>query len=244
MTPGCTNDAGKEVKDTFGYPGGNNLKLVWEDTTERLLESASGDCAGGVTNDGSCFSETPLLKIAISVWLDNNDTLNEDYEDVVVDLAMQTDFTAAESPPILNEWAKNSTNGLIDEIVDPSKPLFPPDVLIAINSIHVKALWVEQFEESLTTLDTFYSSTSRETDVSHAHVMHMADTFEYSHEALEGYQIIGMPFKESSIYMLFVLPLSDEAAKTPVLPSDLMWAMDDLEETRLALSVPKFKFES
>ena len=84
---------------------------------------------------------------------------------------MQTDFEAADSPIIVNDWVENSTNGLIDSIVDESKPLFPPYVLLAINSIYLKATWLEQFEKRSTNLDSFYNSVSKSDEVGKAHFM-------------------------------------------------------------------------
>lgn len=42
--------------------------------------------------------------------------------------------------------------------------------------------------------------------------------------------------------MIFVLPMSDDMG--PVLSTELLSALDDLQSTRVALSLPKFKFES
>jgi len=240
--PGATNDGITEIKNTFGYPDGSNLKLVWQGTTERMLKSASGECVGGTSSfDGSCWAEAPLLKIANSVWLDNRDTLNEDYATVVGDYAMQTDFQSPDSPIIVNEWVNDQTNGLIDSIVDPTKPL-SDYVLLAINSIYLKAQWAEQFEERHTNLDTFYASPSRSTKVSDAHFMHLVEYQEYSHDALMGYQILKLRLKQSSMSMIFLLPLTDGVGA--VSSADVISAMDKLESRKIALALPKFKFES
>jgi len=240
--PGATNDGITEIKNTFGYPDGSNLQLVWQGTTERMLKSANGECIGGTSFDGSCFADAPLLKIANSVWLDSRDALNEEYAAVVGDYAMQTDFQSLDSPIIVNEWVKNSTNGLIDSIVDPTKALSPPDVLLAIHSIYLKAQWVEQFQESLTNLDTFYASPTRATKVADAHFMHAVDYWNYSHSALVGYQIIKLQLEQSSMSMIFVLPLIDGAGA--VSSTDLINALNKLESRKIALALPKFKFES
>ncbi|KAL7525277.1 hypothetical protein ACHAXR_000928, partial [Thalassiosira sp. AJA248-18] len=119
---------------------------------------------------------------------------------------------------------------------------FPPYVLIAINSIYLKASWSEQFEKSKTNLDTFYASASRNTQVSNAHFMNTVEKFQYSHNALPGYQVIDLPFAQSQMSMIFVLPMSDNSES--VQSRELLPALADLQSTRVALSVPKFKFES
>jgi serpin B len=239
--PGCTGDAIDEVRQTMGYPeDGSNLRLVWEETTQSLLAGANGECSYDF-GDG-CESYNPLLQIANSVWSDDGDVLNSTYQTVVGDYAMQTDFEAEDSPLIVNEWVKNSTNGLIDSIVPEGQPLFPPLVLIAINSIYLKASWMDQFEKSLTNLDTFYDSPSRTTEVAMAHFMHQVEYFAYSHEALSGYQVIDLPLANAPLSVVFVLPMTDGA--NAVTSTDLISALDTLPSTRVALSLPKFKFES
>ena len=58
----------------------------------------------------------------------------------------------------MNEWVSKSTNGLINPIVPDNNPLFPPYILIAINSIYLKATWGLQFQKRRTNLDSFYDS--------------------------------------------------------------------------------------
>lgn len=239
--PGCTGDAIEEVRQTLGYPeDGSNLMLVWEETTQSMLAGANGEC---LYDFGSgCESYAPLLQIANSIWYDDGDVLNTTYESVVGDYAMQTDFEAEDSPVIVNQWVKNSTNGLIDSIVAEGQPLFPPLVLIAINSIYLKASWADQFEKSLTNLDSFYDSASRTTEVSKAHFMHTVEYFAYSHDALSGYQVINLPLADSPLSMIFVLPMTDGSKE--VTSTDLISVANSLPSARVALALPKFKFES
>ena len=110
---------------------------------------------GSANGEELAWAEKPLLKIANSVWFDDGDTLDPDYKSVVGDYAKQIDLVAADSPIIVNEWVDESTNGMITEIVSEDEPLFPPYVLVAINSIYLKAQWREQFQEANTNLDSF-----------------------------------------------------------------------------------------
>jgi len=68
------------------------------------------------------------------------------------------------------------------------------------------------------------------------------DYFGYSHDAIPGYQVIDLPFDNSQMSMIFVLPKTDEAE--PVTSTDVISASSNLQNTRVALSLPKFKFES
>ena len=66
--PGCTGDAIGQVRDALGYPhGSSNMQLVWEGTTQVMLDGADGRCEGSV-EDGVCdYEEAPLLKIANAI---------------------------------------------------------------------------------------------------------------------------------------------------------------------------------
>ena len=72
--------------------------------------------------------------------------------------------------------------------------------------------------------------------------MHAVERFPYSDGALPGHQLLSMPFANSNTSMVFVLPMMDGAET--VLSTDVMAALEGLQPTRLALAVPKFKFES
>ncbi|KAL7547956.1 hypothetical protein ACHAWF_011246 [Thalassiosira exigua] len=232
--PGCTGEGEEQVRDALRYPEGTNAVLVWERTTTRMLDDSSG-----CVDDWYC---KPLLEIANSVWLDVGDVLNKTYRSVVGEYAKQIDFRSQLSPVLVNEWVEESTNGLIDSIVDESKPLFPPYALLAINSIYFKASWRDQFEDYLTNLDSFYASAKRDAELSKTPFMHAVEYYQYSHTALPGHQVVELPFDNSEISMVFVLPRSDGGGK--VTSIGLLAAMDELERTRIALSLPKFKFES
>ena len=218
---------------------------------QRMLTASPGGCLGG----GSfCNVDAPLLHIANSIWFDDGDALKTSYEAVVAKYAKQIDFEAADSPVTVNDWVNDSTKGLINSIVDESKPLFPPYVLIAINSIYLKASWAEQFPKYKTNLDSFYASSAKDmNEASDAHFMNTGEYFSYSHNALPGYQVIDLPFASSKMSMIFVLPnyiaKNDEGDTIThvfdaVTSTDLTEALGNLSSTRVALSVPKFKFES
>lgn len=247
--PGCTGEAVDQISDVLGFPWHNGtgssdteIKLVWETTTNRLLDKYNGECLFA-DYDNTCYEQAPLLEVANSLWYDYGESLNVAYEVAVGEYARQIDFSAAESPIIINDWVENQTNGLIDSIIPEEKPLNSQWDLIAINSIYLKATWSHKFEEENTNIDSFFSSTSRKVEVSTAHFMHgVFDDLRYSHEAIPNYQILELPFKASDMSMIVVLPMKEDMEG--VSSVDLLVAIDDLESTRIALAFPKFRIES
>ena len=246
--PGSTNDAAAEISASLGYltngSPNSNMQLVWEDVSTSLTSRADGTCGFGDGDSGMCYGgKKPLLSIANSIWIDDGDALNVEYEAVVGNYSKQIDFQSTDSPQIINSWVNNQTNGLVDSIVQEGTPL--PGVLIAINSLYLKASWANPFYESNTNLDSFYSSTVRSDEVSKAHFMHRVGKMRYSHDVMAGYQIAQLPFAASSMSMVFVLPTTETNENMALVPSStLIPALTNLKETRVALALPKFKFES
>ena len=240
--PGATNDGIIDMRDTLGYPDGSNMQLVWKNAAVRMTERANGACTLWNNYYGTCDERRSQLKFANSVWLDKSDELNDDYAQVVGDYAMQANFDSPSSSTAVNNWVKNATNDLIDGIVPEGEPLYPAK-LLAVNSIYLESRWggVEPFHEHNTNLDTFYASPSRSTKVSTAHFMHTVMSFDYSHEALAGYQTIKLPLQDN-MSMIFVLPQTDGAKA--VKSTALIAALDSLEYTKVALALPKFNFQS
>lgn len=245
--PGSTNDAVDEIRTVFGYlddddGSSNNMHLVWEDVSTSLTSRADGACSSGNGGEEWCYGGArPLLSISNSIWIDDGDALNADYEAVVGKYSQQIDFQSIESPKVVNQWVKNQTNGLVDSIVQEGEPL--PGVLIAINSLYLKASWAKQFHEGNTNLDSFYSSPQRSDGAAKAHFMHQVGEMLYSHDVMAGFQIVQLPFSSSSMSMIFVLPTTDDNGNALVASSALVPALKSLKETRVALALPKFKFE-
>ncbi len=246
--PGCTGEAVDQICNVLGFPiqngtdSSNQMQLVWEATTNRLLEKYNAECLYA-DYDGTCYEKAPLLEVANSVWFNYGESLNVDYDMVVGEYARQIDFSAKESPVIINDWVENQTGGLIYSVVPENEPLNPQWDLIAINSIYLKATWSHKFEEENTNVDSFYSSISRKVEVSTAHFMHgVFDDLRYSHEAIPNFQILELPFQASDLSMLVVLPMKEDMGG--VSSVDLLIALDDLESTRVALAFPKFRIES
>jgi len=241
--PSSTGATTVQIRDVLGYPE-SQQQLVWNETSTSLVAANQGECLSAAS-DGTCRRQAPLLEIAYSVWYDEDDTLNPSYQQVVGDLLYSIDFGSDDAGQQINEWVDESTNGLIDSIVSDG-PQNPDTVLMALSSIYLKASWSTPFMKSLTNEDAFYTSPSRtaETD-SKAHFMHAVDYFSYSDTALPGYQILRLGFVGDKISMIFVLP-NHNSEDTDLVASSVavIDSLPQLERTRVAVALPKFKIES
>lgn len=257
LRPGATSgDTLDQMCDIVGLCGSRNV-LLWNDTVMSLTTSYAGECTTqhGSMEDGGCYQVAPLIKIAISAWIDIDSKLQPDYEEVVGEYLHSTDFTSQGAGGVVNTWVNSSTMGLIESIID--KGPLKPYRLLAMNTIYLKAYWQQQFLEQKTNQDVFYTDASRRVALPNkAQFMHAYSFgFPYSDTLLPGYQVVELPYQrdfDDELSMILVLPLFTDAASVPsnqvvnILP--LPTSVNPTEEKPwgqgVALAIPKFRIES
>ena len=246
--PSAIGDAEMQIRKVFGYPTESQKTLVWDEVATRLDDTYEGRCPGEDQFPDECFLTEPAVEIANRIWVREGVGLDSSYMAIVGDLAQEMDFSSDQAGNTINTWASENTNGLIDQIVQDG-PLPADWLLVATNSLYMKASWLWQFQEFRTSQDNFYLS-SGEISNNQAHFMHMVEHFEYSHDALGGFQVIRLPFAgdgaSNGLSMVFVMPISTEDGVANGIASsvDVIEALPKLERTKIALSIPKFKYES
>ena len=235
-----------------------NYKLAWEETSALLTSIYKGECPfakgedkGDIFAEACAMAQEPIIQIANSVWIRDDVTLNATYTDSIGNLLQTLDFTDASAGDTINAWASETTNGLIEAIV-PSGSFPDSWVLLALNSIYLKASWRKTFRYYRTNQDIFYTNALRVQETSlPAHFMHQVEHFPYSKTAVPGFQIVQLPFAgsdaQANLSMLLALPHQVTAAglpaQGPVLQEQLVDALGDLQNTRVAIALPKFNME-
>jgi len=244
--PGATTESlVDQMESVLGYDAQSSL--VWESTVQALTAANDGQCLlpawDNTADNTECVNEKPTLEIANSLWLDNGYSMMATYEQIVGDLVKPMDLQSSDAGTRVNAWVEDNTNGLIETIVQEG-PFSEGTFLVAVNSIYLKASWQTAFRDQWTRKNSFYTTRyNQETSFSsEAHFMHALNAFPYSDTALQGYQMVQLPFYGGSLSMIVVLPLADNLGMAP--SSNVMAALSQLTPTRVALSLPKFKFES
>ena len=184
-----------------------------------------------------------LLSIANSIWYEEQLTVEESFKK-----AMQLyyraeiaglNFMAPQSVNTINDWVKESTNGLIDKLID---EIPPETVMYLINAIYFKADWKNQFDEAATKSGPFFPETGGEIE---AQMMH-SDDMEVLYYANSNVQMFEIPYGNGQYNMVVMLP--DKGKQV----SDILNLLDedsfnewinsaDLKEIKLIM--PKFKIE-
>jgi serpin B len=98
------------------------------------------------------------LKIANAIFVDDDQTLNQDFAQIFADYyrgaAMNVDFASPDAAAAVNQWASDNTEGLIKDVIGE----FDPDTVAAIaNAIYFSDRWDWEFQESKTVEDTFHA---------------------------------------------------------------------------------------
>ncbi len=152
------------------------------------------------------------------------------------------DFISApeESRITINDWVSDETEGRIEDLI-------PPGVIDALtrlvltNAIYFNAAWQYPFSESRTADGTFHLL-----DGGEVMVPMMRRTASFGLAKGDGYQAVELPYDGSELSMVILLPDTGQfEGFEGSLDVDLVRTITEgLVPTRVALTMPKFEFES
>ncbi|MBQ9656800.1 MAG: serpin family protein [Prevotella sp.] len=112
------------------------------------------------------------------------------------------DFRDAKTMDIINQWAKDKTEGMISEVVN-EKSFEPDAISYMLNATYFKGEWARKFNADMTREEPFYSELDNKT-VRQVPMMQQEGTFSYTQS--DDYQLLQMPFGNGLYAMTFILP--------------------------------------
>lgn len=144
---------------------------------------------------------------------------------------------------IINNWVEGQTNNKI-------KDLIPPGVLNVItklvltNAIYFKGEWVRQFNENDTKEEDF--RINKNNSVRALMMRRTDDEAIFNYTENNRIQMLEMPYSGEELSMLILLPKNDdlERLENSLSIKKLSGWKKDLEEQRVKIFIPKFKFET
>jgi len=152
------------------------------------------------------------------------------------------DFANApeESRITINDWVSDQTEGRIEDLI-PQGVIDALTRLVLTNAIYFNAAWLNPFSEDMTEAGTFQLLDGGEVIVQ---MMSQTESFGYAEG--ETYQVVELPYDGSELSMVIMLPQAGQfGAFEGSLNADLVdIIMQDLEYRQVALTMPKFEFES
>jgi len=205
------------------------------------LELASrGEGAEGKDDEGF------RLNIVNAIWGQEGVRFRPEFLDVLAENygagLRLLDFASAleESRVTINNWVSEQTEGRIEDLI-PQGALDPLTVLVLTNAIYFNAAWAEPFEEKLTEEGTFHLLDGGEVTVP---MMRQTKSFGYAEG--EGYQAVELPYDGWELSMVILLPQAGEfeSFEGALDAGRVDGIVDDLVHRQVALTMPKFEFES
>jgi serine protease inhibitor len=151
------------------------------------------------------------LTIANSLWADKNASFQPDFlkrnRDFYQAKVTNLDFQDRKASSVINNWVKDSTRGIISEIV---QQIRPEQVLFLVNAIYFKGRWTEEFDKKQTTEKPFYLASGRQK----SHPM-MSQSGKYEYLENEQFQAVSLPYgKERKVSFYIFLPKKNSNLKT------------------------------
>ena len=205
------------------------------------LELASrGEGAEG--KDGEGFR----LNIVNAIWGQQDYKFLDTFLDVLAEnygagLRLLDFINAAEESRItINDWVSEQTEGRIEDLI-------PPDAIDALtrlvltNAIYFNAAWRYPFDEDMTEDGDFHLL-----DGGRVTVPMMKQKESYGYAEGEGYQAVELLYDGRELSMVILLPEEGQfGAFEGSLDAERLDAiLDDLARREVALTMPKFEFES
>ncbi len=239
---------------TYAGAGGETAQQM-ADTLRFLLEeedlhaafnwldrelAARGEGAAGKEGEG--FS----LNIVNAIWGQKDYEFLESFLDVlaenygaglrILDFIEETE----ESRLAINQWVSDETGDRIEDLI-PRDAIDEMTRLVLTNAIYFDAAWKHPFEKRNTSDGPFYLL-----DGDQVTVPMMKQTESLGHASGQGYQAVELQYDGAELSMVILLPDSGrfETFEAQLDAQLVASIIDDIQPTRVALTMPRFEFES
>ncbi|XP_016958552.1 antichymotrypsin-2 isoform X4 [Drosophila biarmipes] len=195
----------------------------------------------------AAYQDSQILRIANKIFVMDGYPLRQEFDELLtkqfLSAAQNVNFAKnVEAAATINGWVEQRTNNLIKDLI-PSSALDANSRLVLVNAIHFKGTWQHQFPKHATRPDTFYLDGERSVQVP---MMGLKERFRYADLPALDATALELPYKDSDLSMLIVLPnsrtglaaLEDKLRITP-----LSQITQSLHKTQVVVRLPKFKAE-
>jgi serpin B len=205
-----------------------------------LALSSRGDGAKG--KDGEGFR----LNIVNDIWGQEDYSFVADFLDVLaVNYAAGMKLLDFENAPeeariTINDWVSDVTEERIKDLI-PEGVIDATTRLVLTNAIYFNAAWLNPFNSELTSDGTFHLLGGEAITT-----QMMTQTEDFGYAASDGYVAVELPYDGKELSMVILVPDAGQfEAFEEDLDADLVNSViEDLEYKQVALTLPKFEFES
>ena len=197
---------------------------------------------GAEGKDGEGFR----LNIVNAIWGQKDYEFLSDFLDVLAEnygtgLRILDFITETEkSRLIINDWVSNQTEGRIEDLIPPGE-IDALTRLVLTNAIYFNAAWEYPFDGNITADGPFYLLDGGQVSVP---MMKRTESFGYTKG--KGYQAVELLYDGGELSMVILLPEAGkfEAFEEGLQAQQVDAIMNDLQDTQVTLTMPKFEFDS
>ncbi|GFR30187.1 serpin B8 [Trichonephila clavata] len=233
---GSRGDTAEELRNVLGYQKADLIDDVVHDSFNRFLtEVIKGDASDEyVLNSANAV----LVAKYLELLPEYKNNVQELYKASVRDVDFAKD--SAKLVGEINDWVKEKTNGKIDKLLE---ELSPSTIMVLLNAVYFKGTWKVQFDAEHTFPETFYNN-GLESEGKEVPFMHMTSRFRFTY--FDDFKALELPYKGENISMMILLPNQRDGLRDleeSLTPEKLSDVQKQLYETKVIISLPKFKME-
>ncbi|XP_017079126.1 serine protease inhibitor 42Dd isoform X2 [Drosophila eugracilis] len=212
-----------------------------------LASNDAGQIAQSFHQVLATYQDSQILRIANKIFVMEGYALRQEFDELLtkqfLSAAQAVDFAKnVQAAATINGWVEQRTNNLIKDLV-PSSVLNADSRLVLVNAIHFKGTWLHQFPKHATRPDTFHLDDKRSVQVP---MMGLKERFRYADLPALDATALELPYKDSDLSMLIVLPNSKtglSALEEKLRLTTLSQITQALHKTQVVVKLPKFKAE-
>lgn len=231
---GAKGETAEEMRSVFYFPEDDNI---------RRTEYAA------MIDEINKKDKKYKLHTANALWAEKDYQFLDEYFEIVERYykgkATNLDFkkNAEKARITINNWVEEKTNNKIKDLI-PQGMVNALTRLVLTNAVYFKGEWVKQFNENDTKNEDFRISKNNVVKVPMMRRTDEEAKFNYAEN--NKLQILEMPYSGEELSMLILLPRDDdlEALEDSFSAKNLSKWKKDLEEQRVKIFIPKFKFET
>jgi serpin B len=205
-----------------------------------LAQEMDSRSEGTGATEGQAFR----LKVANALWGQEDYPFRPEFLDLLVANygaeMRRVDFGKGEARAAINDWISRQTEGRIEELVPPGT-LDASTRLALTNAVYFKAAWASPFESHRTQRGVFHLL-----DGSSGTARMMRQTGPLAYVEGPDYQAVQLPYEGHEMAMVILLPAQGEfeTFERSLDAGRLEATLEGLAERQVALTMPRFKFES
>lgn len=229
---GLRGDAESELRKCLGFENMENQAVA--NSFQSYISSLNN------------FPDGYTVSYANSVVIHKDFSVDEQYKSDLSNyfkaLCMEADFVKESESAVeqINTWVKENTNNMIPHLLDSLEDL---TVMVLLNAVYFKGLWLKQFKEKSTFMQYFYND-GKEDDAKLIEMMHLNESFMCVSK--ESYKVLQLPYKGEEMAMLVILPNSREGLheiEDLLTPNFVSQIKNEMHKEKMEVALPKFRLE-